>query len=398
MRESEKKQNVLIVHNYYQIPGGEDTVVANEKKMLQEHGHEVTLYTRDNKELKTMSKWQKIMLPFTTIFNFKTYKDVKRIIREKNIEIVHVHNTLNLISSSVYYAALACHVPVVQTIHNFRLLCPGATFYRDGHICEDCVTKGLGCAIKYNCYRNSKLQTLACVINTKVHRMTGIYGKINYICLTEFNKEKLLQLKQIKENRVFVKPNFVKEDLLLHNKREFYTFIGRIEEIKGIKELIHVWQQLGCDAPVLKICGNGPLMNECAEYVKCNHIDNIEMLGFVKHEDVIEIISRSKYIVYPTKVYEGFGMTIIEAFSQGTPVIVPNMGNAGNLVQEGVNGYKYDFDSLNSFAECIKRSIASPNLEISTIEEFRNKYTDTINSEMIEKIYEKVGGGGNNYC
>ena len=134
-----KKENILVVHNYYQIPGGEDTVVANEKKMLENHGHKVILYSRSNAELKQMSKIRKLFLPFTTVFNPRTYKEIKKLIRQENIEVVHVHNTLNLISPAVYYAARSMKVPVIQTVHNFRLLCPGATFYRDGHICEDCV-------------------------------------------------------------------------------------------------------------------------------------------------------------------------------------------------------------------------------------------------------------------
>lgn len=205
---NEKKYRILQVHNYYQIPGGEDTVVENEKRLLEEHGHTVIQYTRHNKELKEFSKFRKLLLPFSTIFNPRTYRDVKKILREQKIDVVHVHNTLILISPAVYYAALKCKVPVVQTVHNFRLLCPGATFYRDGHICEECVEKGLGCAIKHSCYRGSKVQTLVCVFSTWFHRLTGVYGKLNYICLTEFNKEKLLQLNQIKPERVFVKPNF----------------------------------------------------------------------------------------------------------------------------------------------------------------------------------------------
>ena len=193
---SERKQKVLIVHNYYQIPGGEDTVVANEKKLLEEHGHEVVLYTRHNSELKTLSKVQKLLLPISTIFNIQTYKEVKKIIQDEKIEIVHVHNTLNLVSPSVYYAALSCHMPIVQTVHNFRLVCPGATFFRDGHVCEECLDKGLVCAVKHKCYRGSRGQTFACVVSTWIHRFIGTYKKLNYICLTEFNKEKLLNLKQ----------------------------------------------------------------------------------------------------------------------------------------------------------------------------------------------------------
>ncbi|MCC8060605.1 MAG: glycosyltransferase [Clostridiales bacterium] len=213
----DNKYKVLIAHNYYQIPGGEDTVVANEKKLLEDNGHEVILYSRNNSELKTMSKAKKIWLPFTTVFNLKTYREVKQIIKEQHIDIVHVHNTLNLISPSVYYAAFSCNIPVVQTIHNFRLLCPGATFYRDGHICEDCVEHGLGCAVKHSCYRGSKLQTLMSVITTKIHRVLGTYRKLNYICLTEFNKKKLLQLNRpgkkqiIDASRIYIKPNFTFE-------------------------------------------------------------------------------------------------------------------------------------------------------------------------------------------
>lgn len=242
-----QKQKVLIVHNYYQIPGGEDTVVANEKQMLESYGHEVTLYSRNNSELKELSVFQKLMLPVNTIFNFKTYRDIKKIIRDKHIEIVHVHNTLNLISPSVYYAAISCKVPVVQTIHNFRLLCPGAIFYRDGHICEDCIKKGLRCSIKHNCYRNSKIQTLACVVSMKFHRMTGIYGKINYICLTEFNKEKLLLLKQIKKEKVFIKPNFTRNpgNIIPANKRENrIIFAGRLDKLKGVDILFKAWKQM----------------------------------------------------------------------------------------------------------------------------------------------------------
>ena len=170
-----KKLKILIVHNYYQIPGGEDTVVANEKKMLEEYGHKVVLYTRHNSELKYVRTIDRLLLPFTTIFNVRTYRDIRRIISEENIDIVHVHNTLNLISPSVYYAALSKKVPVVQTIHNFRLLCPGATFYRNGHICEDCLKYGLLCAVRHSCYRNNMLQTLACVFSTKIHRTMGVY-------------------------------------------------------------------------------------------------------------------------------------------------------------------------------------------------------------------------------
>ena len=150
------KPKVLIVHNYYQISGGEDTVVENEKELLESHGHEVILYSRDNADLQKYHLFRKIFLPIETVFSLKTYREIKKIIREKQVNLVHVHNTLALVSPSVYYAAFRCKVPVVQTLHNFRLLCPGAAFYRDGDICENCVEYGLKCAVKHNCYREDR--------------------------------------------------------------------------------------------------------------------------------------------------------------------------------------------------------------------------------------------------
>ena len=387
-----KKQNILIVHNYYQIPGGEDTVVANEKKMLEEHGHKAILYSRNNAELKQMSKFRKLFLPITTIFNPRTYKDIKRLIKSENIEIVHVHNTLNLISPAVYYAARAMKVPVVQTVHNFRLVCPGATFYRDGHICEDCMKNGLWCAVKHKCYRGSKIQTLACVISTWLHRMTGIYGKINYICLTEFNKSKLLELKQIKPEKVFVKPNFVvnESSFVLEESRENqFVFAGRLDKLKGVDILFEAWKRMGDTAPKLVVCGTGPMEEWCKEFVRQNQV-NIELSGFVPNIEVQKLIANSKALVLPTQWYEGFPMSIVEAYSVGTPVICSDLGNAGILVIEGITGAKFSACSSEELIRAVKRLKAFRNIYCSTYEMYEQLYTEKQNYKRLVEIYQKA--------
>lgn len=384
----DKKQRILVVHNYYQIPGGEDTVVSNEKKLLEAHGHEVFLYTRHNSELKTFSKLQKLLLPFSTVFNLRTYREVKAVIRKEHIDIVHVHNTLNLVSPSVYYAALRCHVPVVQTIHNFRLLCPGATFFRDGQICEDCVSRGLHCAVKHQCYRGSRIQTLACVLSTRIHRFFRTYQKLNYICLTEFNKEKLLQLKQIKPERVFVKPNFVEEakEIVPYGQRKNrFVYVGRLEEIKGIHVLLNAWKLLGEDAPELYLCGKGPLEDWCRNFLKENHLEKVTQLGFVPNEEVRRMIGESKGLILPTQVYEGFPMTIAEAYACGTPVIGSDLGNTGSLIEEGKSGWKFQADSAEELAKAVKRAEAAAE---GPAPEFLTKYSEEKNYEQLRKIYE----------
>lgn len=386
--DNERKQNILIVHNYYQIPGGEDTVVANEKKLLEDHGHKVVLYSRNNSELKKMSSLQKLMLPFTTVFNPRTYRDIKRLIKTEQIDIVHVHNTLNLISPSVYYAARAMNVPVVQTVHNFRLLCPGATLYRDGHICEDCVSKGLWCAVKHKCYRGSRTQTLACVLSTWFHRMTGIYGKINYICLTEFNKGKLLQLKQIKANQVFVKPNFVEaptDEIIPYKQRaNQFIFAGRLDKLKGIDILFEAWKQMGETASKLVVCGTGPMEDWCEDFLRNNPDCNIEMRGFVPNKETKKLIANSKALILPTQWYEGFPMTIVEAFSVGTPVIGSDLGNVGSILRDEKNGWKFDSRSIEALCEAVMKS---HNI-IDRLIECKKQYDYDTNYNVLYYIYD----------
>lgn len=381
-----KKKTILIVHNYYQIPGGEDSVVANEKKLLEEHGHRVILYSRNNSEIKKMTIRQKLLIPVTTIFNLKTYREIKKLISNQKIDIVHVHNTLNLISPSVYYASVSMHIPVVQTIHNFRLLCPSATFYRNDQICEDCVKDGLWCAIKHRCYRGSTLQTVAYVISTKIHRMIGIYRKINYICLTEFNKKKLLSLKQIKESRVFIKPNFAESELdIVHYKqrKNQFVFVGRLDKLKGIDFLLKIWKQIEKKgaASKLVICGTGPMEEWCRTYIAENNLQSVEMLGFVANKEAKRIISNSKALILPTQWYEGFPMTIVEAYSVGTPVIGSNIGNVGDLIHDGKTGYKFDIDSNDELEDVIT------NQNFDLCEEVKKEYNYKFGKE---ENYQKL--------
>lgn len=326
-----KKYRVLMVHNFYQQPGGEDTVFRNEKKLLEENGHEVITYTRDNSELKGKI-FKKILLPLIIIFNPKTYFDIKKIIKDKNIDIVHVHNTLCLISPAVFYAAIKMKKPVIQTLHNFRMQCANGLFYREGHICEDCVNEGLICALRYKCYRNSFFQTLAIVLMLRIHRFVGIYKKVNFICLTEFNKNKLLLINNKKqivdEKKVFVKPNFVFDDNTNNNfsnvlskkdnysnDKGYYLYVGRLDEIKGIDTVLEAFSKM--PDRELHVIGSGG-ENFIKEYSKYS---NIKFLGQLPHDKVMDEMGEGIAIVFASKWYETFGMVIIESFKNKLVVI-----------------------------------------------------------------------------
>ncbi len=351
-----EKLHILQVHNYYKIPGGEDRVVESEGELLREHGHKVWLYARKNEELSHMCLWKKICLPFTIVFSMKTYRDVKRLIREKEIDLVHVHNTLPLVSPSVFYAAFASGVPVVMSVHNFRLLCPGALFYRNGKACEECVKRGLLRSVKYGCYRGSRLQTLLCVISMKIHKIAGTYKRIYYICLTEFNKEKLLYLKDIRPERVFVKSNFAgdgEEKLSPKERADYFLYGGRLEEEKGVKILLKAFQKLVDEN--LVICGEGSLHGWCEDYIKRHSMKNVTLKGPVSGGEMKEYMGRAKAVIVPSLWYEGFPMVMAEAYGMGTPVIGSDKGNVGRLLEESGCGWKFETGDADSLAKAVKR-------------------------------------------
>lgn len=387
MQPNDKKK-ILIVHNYYQIPGGEDTVVANEKKLLEEHGQSVTLYTRSNSELKDLNFAGKLLLPVNTIFNFRTHREIKSIIKKEHIDIVHVHNTLNLISPSVYYAAKSCHVPVVQTVHNFRLVCPGATFYRDGHICEDCPAHGMKCAVRHRCYRGSRLQTLACAMSTRIHSLLGIYKKINYICLTEFTKKKLAGIAP--DDHIYIKPNFVFDFGGKAEPDDYYVFVGRLEEIKGINLLVDAFKLL--PDIKLKIVGTGVEAETVKSRIAAEGITNIELAGYKERNEVNEIVRKSKALIMCSQWYETFGMVIAEAYSNGVPVIVGNIGNIKDLVIPDKTGMLFEYNSAKALADTVIRFEDNYSAEYgrNAYEYYRQTLTPDKNYELLSDIYNHI--------
>lgn len=383
-----KKENILIVHNHYVVSGGEDSVVRNEKELLESRGHKVILYTRDNKEIANMSRAQKMGMVCSYLFSFKTYFDICSLIVKEKIDVVHVHNTLSLISPSVYYAAVSKKIPIIQIVHNFRLICPNALLYRKNKICERCIKEGLHCAIKNNCYHDSFFQTLLCVMGLKLHRSIGIYKKIHYICLTEFNREKLLEgmRKHIKKEKVFIKPNFVEDvyDELPKKVREipyqYCIYAGRLEESKGILELAAAWREMK-DVPALVICGSGPAENELKEMIVKQ--DNIVYLGKMSHEKTLDLIFYAEALIFPSGLYEGFPMTILESMMCGTPIICRNIGNGADIVKKIREDMLYNTE--NELYDILRRKDYE-----DCGQDFRKAYVTSYSPEVNYQKYQEI--------
>lgn len=404
-------QTVLIIHNEYRIAGGEDTVAANEEKLLAEHGHRVIVYKRSNKELDNYTGIKKLLLPFTSVFSLRSYREVKKLIEDNYVDVVHVHNTLTLVSPSVYYAAFRCNVPVVQTMHNFRLLCPGGSFFMEdegnGHICEQCVSKGLSCAVRNSCYRHSKAQTIVSAAVLKIHRMLGTYKKINFICLTGFNRYKLLMLnngrkKIINPARVYVKPNFTYDLAETMGKLSdthgsisgrYYVYVGRLEKLKGTELLVDAFAKL--PDRKLVIMGNGPLEEILKKRIADNGYKNIVMAGRVTGEDYVKFLGGAQAVISSSQCYETFGMSIAESYSLSVPAIAGDIGNIGDIVKEGVTGIHFQYDSPDALIGAVKRfeTMNRDGLAANARRYYEDNLTPQSNYGRLKEIYDDICAG-----
>jgi glycosyltransferase involved in cell wall biosynthesis len=386
------KKKVLIVHNYYKIFGGEDTVVENEKSMLEKNGHKVFLYTKNNQDINTDGILNKLKAFVNTIFSYKVYKEVKELIKREGIDIMHVHNTLLLVSPSVYYAAFNNKIPVVQTLHNFRFICPAATLARCGGICTLCPNKGMIHSLKNKCYRKSFLQTLSVYLMFKFHNIIGTYRKVNaFIALTEFNKN-LFEKYSVSMRNIFVKPNFSATNIKGCSNRvieDYFVYFGRLDEIKGVRNLLEYWSQYNDSK--LVIIGSGPEENYIKKFIDENKIENIELKGFMERNQAHSILSRCKAIIIPSIWYEGFPMSIVESFFLGVPVIGSKLGNIESVIEPGYNGLLFNPNSANEFLEAIRAIDTNieynEKLNTGAYNTYINKYTEELNYCNLMEIY-----------
>ena len=178
---------ILLIHCHYRLPGGEDAVFAAERALLERRGHTVLVYERSNEE--AAHGLAKALLPLHAVWNRRAAREVSDLIRREGVEAVHIHNTLLLLSPAVVRAAKRCGVPVVQTLHNFRLFCPNGILLRDGAVCEDCPRRGLHCALQHRCYRGSLAQTLVVAASYRLHRALGSWRGVWVTTPTEFDRE-----------------------------------------------------------------------------------------------------------------------------------------------------------------------------------------------------------------
>jgi glycosyltransferase involved in cell wall biosynthesis len=380
---------VLLVHNQYQQPGGEDQVFMAEAALLEAYGHEVLLYSVHNDQVAGMNP---MTLAGSTIWNRLSYRALRSLIRQERPQLAHFHNTLPLISPASYYAAKAEGVPVVQTLHNYRLLCPNALFFRDGHVCEDCQGKFVPWpGVLHACYRGSRPASAAVAAMLTIHRglRTWTEQVDVYIATTEFAREKFVQ-GGLPAEKLIVKPHF------LHPapdpgevQGDYALFVGRISPEKGVGTLLEAWKRLGARIP-LRIVGDGPLAEEVMDATKA--LGRAEWLGRQPQERVLALMRKASVLVFPSTCYENFPVTILEAYAVGLPVIASDLGGMSSLVDHGRTGLHFRPGDPNDLVKKVEWTSANPT-ELAEMgrkarSEFEAKYTAERNYEALKEIYE----------
>jgi len=382
---------ILSVHSSYKIRGGEDESRDAEEHLLQRMGHQVERYEETNYHLDQLS------LPdaaLRTIWSMESYQIMMQKLTEKTHDIVHVQNFFPTISPSIYYAAKAKKVPVVQTLRNYRLLCPNALFFRNGQVCEDCMGKSIPWpGIIHACYRESRLATGAVAAMLTVHRALGTWTEMvdMYVALTQFSRQKFIE-GGIPESKIVVKPNFVYPDPgKEEDKEEFVLFVGRLSPEKGVDTLISAWQYLGKQIQ-LKIVGEGPLQNQVIE--ASQRLPEIEWLGSKPLSDVYTLMGKAKVLIFPSKWYETFGRVVVEAFARGTPVIASKLGVTEEIVEHGRTGLHFRPGDSKDLAYQLEWALSNParllKMGQEARAEFEAKYTAEDNYKRMIEIYQSV--------
>ena len=382
---------ILSVHNRYQIRGGEDGSRELEERLLRDMGHQVDVYEEHNDRVATLGK---LRLVSKTIWSVETYQNVNSLLTEQTYDVIHVQNLFPLISPSVYYAAKAKGIPVVQTLRNYRLLCPNGEFFRDGRVCEDCLGQFVPLpGVVHACYRGNRAATAVVAAMLTVHRAMGTWTNLIdiYIALNEFAREKFIE-GGLPAEKIVVKPNFVHPDPSSGEGRGGYAlFVGRLSREKGLDTLFKAWESLGSKI-TLKIVGDGPLAPQVAESVAKG--SGIEYLGYRPLTEVYELMGEAAFLVFPSEWYEGQPRTIIESFAVGTPVVASNLGAMSTLVSPGRTGFHFRPGDSGDLVAQVEWALAHPD-ELARMRrearaEFEAKYTAQENYLRLMEIYEKV--------
>jgi glycosyltransferase involved in cell wall biosynthesis len=382
---------VLMLHNRYLIPGGEEPSSLAEVAILREHGHQVDFLEEDNHRIEQLGK---LRTAVRTVWSRESYRRIDDKLRSGEFDVMHVQNFFPLWSPSVYYAAWRNGVPVVQTLHNYRLMCVNSLFFRDQHVCEDCLGKPLPWrGIVHACYRHSRAASATVAAMAGWHRFIGTWQKRvqTYIAVSEFTRQKYIAGGMPPE-KIVLKPYFIHPSPQPGTGGGGYAlYVGRLSPEKGIATMLEAWKSAQTPLP-LKIVGQGPLEDLVRQAAgACSHI---EYLGGRSWAEVLEMMAKAVFLVFPSEWYETMGRTIMEAFAVGTPVVAAEIGPPASMIAPGETGFHFQPGNIADLREriewCSRHLDQMRSMRPNARRAFEANYTGAANIEMLVNIYRQA--------
>jgi len=382
---------VLLLHNRYQIPGGEDMAVRQECAMLRAAGFTVDLLEANNDAIGSAA--QKIKAAIQVPYSFSARQMVSDRILAFRPEIVHVHNFFPTLTPSVYDACRGAGVPVVQTLHNYRLMCANGLLFREGHVCTECLGRTFPLpAIRHGCYRDSRLGSAAVAAMIGIHRIrnTWIQRVDRFIALTEFARGLFATEAGIPREKIAVKPNAAPDPGLGNGSGGYALFVGRLSPEKGIETLLDASRDGALGMPLM-MAGSGPLQ---AKVEMAQNPGRLEYVGWKDAEGVQRLMLRARVLVTPSLWYEGLPMVVPEAFGTGLPIIASRIGALATLVEDGANGLLVEPGNPAALASAVRRIASDGRLESElrrgARQTYEALYRPEVNVRLLQQIYEQA--------
>jgi len=366
--------NILVVHNYYKIRGGEDAVFENESAELEKRGHKVIKYIRRNAEIDKFNFIQKLLFFPRSIYNFKTVRDLKKILKNEQIDVAQIHNVFPLISPSIYRYLKKKGIKTVQTIHNYRFLCPNGLFFRNGEVCELCRGGYFSNAVKYKCYKDSKIFSLLYSAIIKLNYKTFRRFIDGYIALTDFTKIKLID-SGFDEDKIYIKANGMvdKCPAVLENKN-YFLYVGRLSKEKGIDFLLKSFSNMKDKNLIIA----GDYSKSTEYYEKYKDRPNINFFGFADEAQKQTLINESLAVIVPSICYDNYPIALVEAFRAGITVVGSSIGGIPFIIKDEENGLIFQPNNFKQFKEKIER--------VWNDNDYRNKLNAGARKTFLEKM------------
>lgn len=391
---------IVIAHNRYRsvAPSGENRVVDTECEALTGHGHEVIRFERDSDEIETWPAARKATLPARVLWNPASRRDLLDLLNRERPDVVHLHNTFPLLSASVLRACREASVPVVATIHNYKLACASGDFFRDGRVCHDCAQGSPLPGLLHGCYRGSRVATAPVAAAVAAHRQAWRSLVSAYVFISGAQRELLGGL-DLPPERVFVKHNLIPRRLVSPQagREPAVVYAGRLDAAKGVRLLMAGWDHylaLRGDRPGepplrLVIAGSGPMDTEVGDWAKTR--PSVKLAGLVDRDHCVKLMATARAVVLPSTWEETFGLTAVEAMAASTPPVAAAHGSFPELVTAGTDGVLFRPSDPSALAEVLADIESDPErylkLGTNARETYEKRFNPERNLRQLEDIY-----------